>query len=41
MTLLYSFSMHNIKKLLYTTDGSSLILFSSKKIRVLDSYSFE
>ena len=33
--------MHNIRKLLYTADGSSLVLYSPKKIRILDSYSFE
>lgn len=40
MTLLYSTSMQNLKKILYSPDGSTLIIFSSRKLKLLNAYSF-
>lgn len=41
MTLLYSFSMHNVKRVEFSPDGSTIVLFSPRKIRLLDAYSFD
>jgi hypothetical protein len=41
MTLLYSTSMQNIKKVMYSHEGSMLVMFSWKKIKILNAYSFE
>lgn len=40
MTLLYSTSLQNLKKVLYSPDGSSLVMFSSRKLKILDAFSF-
>lgn len=41
MNLLYSLSLQNLKKVMYNPDGSCMIIFSSRKLKILDSYSFE
>jgi uncharacterized protein with WD repeat len=41
MALLYSTSMEHLKKVMYSPEGSMLIMFSLKKIRILNPYSFE
>lgn len=41
MTLMYSFSMHNVKRVQYSPDGSTIVLFSSRKIKLVDAYSFD
>lgn len=41
MTLLYSISMHNIRKVLFTPDGAHIVLLSPRKIKFLDAFSFE
>jgi hypothetical protein len=40
MTLLYSTSFQQLKKILYSPDGSNLVIFSSRKLRILDAFSF-
>ena len=40
MTLLYNLSMHNIKKVLYSPNGAYIILFSPRRIKILDTFSF-
>lgn len=41
MTLLYSTSLQHLRKILYSPDGSNLLIFSSRKLKILDSFSFE
>lgn len=41
MTLLYSMSLQNLKKIMFSPDGSSLVMFSPKHLKILDSFSFE
>ena len=45
MTLLYSMTFQQLqqqlKKVLYSPDGSNLIVFSSRKLKVLDAFSFD
>lgn len=41
MTLLYSMTLQNLKKILYSPDGSNMVLVSPRLIKVLDAFSFE
>ncbi len=45
MTLLYSMTFQQLqqqlKKILYSPDGSNLVVFSSRRLKVLDAFSFD
>lgn len=41
LTLLYSMSLQNLKKIMFSPDGSSLVMFSPKYLKILDAFSFE
>ena len=40
LTLLYSTTFQQLKKILYSPDGSNIIIFSSKKLKILNAFSF-
>lgn len=41
LTLLYSMSLQNLKKIMFSPDGSSLVMFSPKYLKILDAFSFQ
>lgn len=40
ISLIFSCSMQNIKKVKYSKSGADLVLFSNRQIRIVDAYSF-